>query len=316
MPGLSLSRALPGPAGLMSDLPIIFHWSAPDRDGHRHVARLAGIPVDFPIALPELETRPERRSIAAPMWRETPTAIVQRFSGEGWLHERLRAFRSDFSVDGQSLSFEAGGALHLSADGNEVHVLHMPDAITARNEFLFGPCLLLAMAARGLYALHAAAIAGTAGAVLLVGVSGAGKSTLARLAPSYGLRRLADDVVPVSSGHAGFAARPRFPQLKLSPPLCCDDQVLPIAGLVWVEPVSEGIALLPRTPAEANRLLLRDTVAARLFGPERLAAHLNFAAALAAGASCWVLQVPRVAPSLIGGVAQQAYALLTREGLL
>lgn len=69
---------------------------------------------------------------------------------------------------------------------------------------------------RGLLSLHAGAVAGKRGAVLIAGNSGAGKSTLLATLAARGHRVLADDVVGVDVREGGrIEVAATYPQLRL-----------------------------------------------------------------------------------------------------
>ncbi|MEO9212204.1 MAG: hypothetical protein ABI242_03530, partial [Caulobacteraceae bacterium] len=70
---------------------------------------------------------------------------------------------------------------------------------------------------RGLLALHAAALAGSGGAVAFVGGSGAGKSTLAALVDGRGGVVLCDDLCVIGFDAAGPVTWPGVARIKLWP---------------------------------------------------------------------------------------------------
>jgi len=83
--------------------------------------------------------------------------------------------------------------------------------------YLLGPVLGLVLRLRGVTSLHASAVAVGDCAMVLVGPASAGKSTTAAGLARTGCAVLADDVVPLDEGHAGFLARPAYPHLRLWP---------------------------------------------------------------------------------------------------
>jgi len=158
-------------------------------------------------------------------------------------------------------------------------------------EALVGTALILALALRGVWCLHASAVAVDGQAVALLGESGYGKSTLAAYLasdPDLPWRRAGDDVLPVAMTQAGLVALPHFPQLKLAPdaqPAAGLPQSLPLQAVyVLAGPAqgSGGVAVEPLGTAEASLALVRHTVAARLFDRELLAQHLGFCAGASA----------------------------------
>jgi hypothetical protein len=163
-------------------------------------------------------------------------------------------------------------------------------------EVVLGPPLLLALALRSRFVLHASASRRPDGAaVVFLGDSGAGKSTLAAYldAPaSPGWRRLSDDLTPVRVGPDRGIVEPRFPQLALPAPAEPPVAAPPLAALYLLaaEPAvgseSDGVPprveIEPLAPRRAAEAILAHTVAARLFDAPLLAAGLDWAAAVSA----------------------------------
>lgn len=163
-------------------------------------------------------------------------------------------------------------------------------------EIALGPALVLTLALRSRFCLHASAAAHGDRIVAFCGLSGSGKSTLAaQLQRQAGLawRRVADDILPVWSRTDGPTALPHFPQLKLSvdaqsglswPPL------MPLAA-VYILPDEADSRHLPSakvspairdlTAKEAMLDLVRHTVASRLFDARLAASHMAACTSLA-----------------------------------
>jgi hypothetical protein len=122
--------------------------------------------------------------------------------------------------------------------------------------------------------------------VAFVGESGAGKSTLAaaldRL-PAGRCERVADDIVPLVLREDAVAAEPHYPQLKLAPeeqyPVTKRES-LTLAALYALHCGERGAPAHPRSetlgPADSLAAVAGQTVAARLFDPPLLDAHLTF----------------------------------------
>lgn len=169
-------------------------------------------------------------------------------------------------------------------------------------EALLGPVLILALALRGVFTLHASAVALPGGAVLFLGATGSGKSTLARAFEDRGWRRLADDILPIVPGIRPRADH-RFPQLKLP----ADSQIatatsLPVAlaHVYVVEPAPAGgtAASTALPPAQALAGVAAQTVAARLFEPALLDAHLGFCRSVADDVAVHRLTYPHAPASV------------------
>lgn len=177
-------------------------------------------------------------------------------------------------------------------------------------EAVLGPGLVLALAARGRWCLHAGAIAlgSDPRAHVFLGESGAGKSTLAgHLSRSLGERhlatRLADDVLPIEptdeSGTHGARAWPTFPQLKLPPDeqpvVALGRDPVPLGAIYRLKPVEPDAepAIAELSSSDATLALVRHTVAGRLFDAKTLRRHLDEASTLAAQIPVRELRVPR-----------------------
>lgn len=157
----------------------------------------------------------------------------------------FRSEEADFWIDAQ------GNNAELTRCKGDPHV------------WLFGPLLILALARRGIFCLHASAVQLPIGAIVLLGASGAGKSTFARAMASA---RLCDDISPLSFVDHQLLLLPQFPQLKLERP----DTVPESAKLVALLYLQAAIAMQPEcisamTAGELHHQLLAHTVASRLF---------------------------------------------------
>jgi hypothetical protein len=167
-----------------------------------------GLGIHSALELPELtpaSTRPDvvvrPGHVAQPPSDPTP--------GDG----PLRA-----SADEASLHWPDVGAFHLR-QGREITFDPRPGVATGLLRlYLLGPVLGLLLHQRGLFVLHASAVALDNGVVAFLGHSGRGKSTTAAMLHVRGGAVLADDAVAVDlEAPGGPAALPGFPQLKLLP---------------------------------------------------------------------------------------------------
>lgn len=307
--------------------PIQFHPPFSSKlDQAETVLSIAGIECRFGAGLLDFAQPPQQagrqpitpttldREVADPFGEPQAAAAeaIPSYVGEGWLGDRLRAFRVYSDGSGRRVEFGPGMVFRLSDDGSRIDCQRVPAEAKLRTEWLLGPALLLALATRAVYALHASAISNRAGAVLLLGRSGSGKSTLARVAAACGWLALADDVVPLSDHSGTLRVRPRFPQLKWAEPLATADCELPLAALVFVERGAASLSLTPLSAGIATRSLVRDTVAARLFAPDELAAHLAFCARLAEAGPCLRLDLPEVTADRVDAKARAALELIAR----
>lgn len=211
-----------------------------------------------------------------------PPRRVEVFVGGG-----LRTIGLHDGPAAQHLDLGSWGRLAVAADGSLVDARELAAGLAPAllEEVVLGPGLVLALAAHGVWCLHGSAIGADGGAVVFLGESGRGKSTLAARLHEDGFRRLADDVTPVELTADGGEALPAFPQLKLpaaAQPGAAALPRLPLRALYLLATVAGGEPeIAAATPSEAAAELLRHTVAARLFPPPLLRAHLDAVAELA-----------------------------------
>ena len=198
--------------------------------------------------------------------------------GEAELEQIRYPFRAAHGPQGSSFEFPRVARLSVANDGSFAH-LSQVSADPAL--WLFGPALILALARRGVFCLHASAVADSSGAVLYVAASGAGKSTIARYASLLGARRLCDDITPLRWTADGVQVLPQFPQFKLAVQEIELPQAVPLRRICWLDrSVTTGLTALPTHVV--GRKILQHTVGAKLFSPTDLGHHLQFAGALAA----------------------------------
>jgi hypothetical protein len=259
-----------------------------------YASRVGGHDVLCDVAIPHLAVgsaqTPAGSPPAAVKTEGGPVATCgEVFRGPAWLCGSTREVICGISEDGYELSVGGVGEFRVAPDGSAAVLLsdvRDPTDPTVA-EAALGPVLVLALALRGTFCLHASAVASEQGAMLVLGESGAGKSTLAAHLTSAGgtLASLTDDVTPFVASAAGVEVRPHFPQLKLSgdrQPACHAPAQLPLRAAYVLEPPEDGeetVSVERLDQPHAAAALLRHTVAVRLFGRELLASYL---AALAA----------------------------------
>ncbi len=159
-------------------------------------------------------------------------------------------------------------------------------------ELALGPPLLLLLAARSVWALHASAVLVAGHLFAFLGESGRGKSTLAALALDH-WERVADDLLPFEIEQGRLLAHLDYPQLKLDPQRRLGAPA-PIEALIAL--AGPGSAPEPRLirlrPAETARLVLGQTMASRRYDPPMLAAHLDACISVAGAVPAYRLELP------------------------
>jgi hypothetical protein len=213
------------------------------------------------------------------------------FRGVAWLGSAERLVTCWSGPAGYRLQVEAIGEFTVGPQGESVGWRRQENNHhQAFFETLLGPPLILSLALRGTWCLHASAVARHGRAIAFMGDSGRGKSTLAAFLADEidgGWQRIADDILPITAGPAGVTASPHFPQLKLplkarpSPDLPAQ---IPLAAIYLLERPSPeddnqaAVRIEPLNRYRATLALIGHTVAARLFDKSLLACHTHFCA--------------------------------------
>lgn len=222
-------------------------------------------------------------------------------STTGLIGGRPRRVEAVYDAGCCTLGVEGLGPFHIDQRRIRLPGANPGPPSQALIETLTGPVLLLALAERGRFALHAgAALIAGAGLWVFLGDSGAGKSTLAGYASRVpGCRPVADDLLPFCWEAGRPWALPWYPQLKLglqgqygggSLP-----ERLPVAGIAVLEPVASGaeVRALPLSGLGSISALTRQSVPARLYAPPMLARHFQELARVAGALPLYRLEVPR-----------------------
>jgi hypothetical protein len=215
---------------------------------------------------------------------------------------------------------EAEGArAWVAADGSSADLQLAETSAVDANHWLFGPLLILALARRGVYCLHASSFLRDGCAHVIVGDSGAGKSSLARVLHQANLaKRLTDDISPIAIDSGRLLLLPHFPQLKLSEQITDVAQQYPLQSLSALMASKAGdyqtTHMLSRS--QLHFRLMRHTVASRLFTKRDLQAWWAFAdsAQQALASSSHNVQMrARHAPLDVSAAMLELYASLRFE---
>jgi hypothetical protein len=286
----------------------------------QHVVSNRPIPGFEAFSVGELETTHD--PVAIPADEDAGAAFVC-FDGATTLGGRGVYIRVASGDCGFRITVEGLQSFFLTRDSSQLFCGE-PDA--GQGELflnaLVGPALLVALALRGTFCLHASAVRMGRAAVVFCGESGAGKSTIARelaLATDAGFCLLGDDAVPVTTGLGSVDVLARYPQLKLPPneqPWASSPERLPLASVYLLEPAASATSSVRSKacgPVAAVSTLVAHTVAARLFDRELLASHLEFCARAAESVPVRILSFPRrlsVIPEVAEGLRQDLAAVL------
>ena len=165
-------------------------------------------------------------------------------------------------------------------------------------EVILGPALVLALALRGVWSLHASAAMYKGNVIAFLGESGQGKSTLVKyLSESPGWTLIADDMLPVVLNGNDVTALPCFPQLKLpvhAQPAAGLPEQLPLKYICVLSradpdqtPVLTGISTSSTVHA-----LLSHIAGTRMFNKDLLTKHLKFSSRAAPSLTAYRLVNP------------------------
>jgi hypothetical protein len=167
-----------------------------------------GLGIHSDLELPELTRGP------AP-----PDIVVRRGSIPGQPGGRASSHTLLHTADDEASLYWPDVGTFVLRHGKEITFDPPSDASSGLIRlYLLGPVLGLLLHQRGLFVLHASAVALEAGVVAFLGHSGRGKSTTAAMLHARGGAVVADDAVALDlAAPGGPAALPGFPQLKLWP---------------------------------------------------------------------------------------------------
>lgn len=230
----------------------------------------------------------------------------QVFDGMGLIGDGLRRVVCQVSAAGCWLAVEGLATYWISPDGRRVVEVEVDAAAgnDSRAVAALGAPLILALARRGTFCIHASVVMCGRHLVAFIGESGAGKSTLAHYLDQSGgpgWRRVIDDTLPLAPpGGEQVLALPHFPQLKLpdemQPPRIVADRVR--LSAVYILEEAGDVTNAPVTRSEAALALAAHTVGVRLFGRALLAEHLAVCGELAGRLPVRRLSYPRVMAAL------------------
>lgn len=254
--------------------------------------RLAGQKFHFPGRLPEAAPFEISNPVEGTAEQAVPFVAQALLDNkliartEGWVANAQRGVEVWSNPAGLLVKVAGSSDFSISPDGKEIRCANQEQDNVELNEtdrqILLGPVLVLALALRKTWSLHASAAIFNDTLVLFLGESGLGKSTLAAyLANQAGWRLAADDILPVSMGAEGVLAWPRFPQLKLpmqaQPGPDLPEQLSISQVCVLSEAGTEDLPALQRlSTTQTVQVYLGHTAGTRLFDPDLLSEHLAF----------------------------------------
>lgn len=187
----------------------------------------------------------------------------------------------------------------LDLENQVIQSLSTDDFNTPFNtELLLGPALIMLLAKRGIFCLHAGAAMSANGLIMFIGESGVGKSTMAKTNGDDWVR-VCDDVLPLKLyPDNSLVALPGFAQLKLADSEQHDldkYQEIPVQAICRITKPKDaeraGVRKKHKTSAVLE--LVRHTVASKMFNSELLEQHMEFCRTVANTNDVYELSYPR-----------------------
>ena len=144
----------------------------------------------------------------------------ERIRAQGWLLDRQLTLAAVFFANGCRIEIPEIADFQVFKDINQIISSGVPDEADLFIESLLGPPLIVSLAFRDVWCLHASAVAHNGKCAVFLGDSGAGKSTLAAfMAEQAGCSLVSDDILPVKMTDGKLVGFNDFPQLKLTQPI-------------------------------------------------------------------------------------------------
>lgn len=253
--------------------------------------RPAGQDLYFPCPVTELEPFTADRFVPSLVPGNesdpppVPPPLALSCKTVGWVGGENRRVEVWSAPPGAILKVEGGNDFYIPADGRAIICKpdNQPDLLSQLDhEILLGPALVLALALRGVWSLHASAALFREKVIVFLGESGQGKSTLAAyLSNNPGWRLVADDILPVEMDSGGVNVLPHFPQLKLpvdAQPAIDLPERLPLTKICLLTHAESDKMpeLQTLSSAQAVQSLLSHIAGTRMFDAPLLAKHLEF----------------------------------------
>jgi hypothetical protein len=252
----------------------------------------------FNISCANCETVIEAASFIGLSSRKNGSGIPDR-QATGWVGGTEHLVELYDTIEGRLMQFEGGNGFLVTPNGETIVKIGAQEELTPFDcEVIAGPALVLALALRSVWSLHASAAMYKENLIAFLGESGQGKSTLTAYLSQHAVWRLvADDILPVTGELFSLLTWPRFPQLKLpvdSQPGPHLPEQLPLGIICFLSPTyKDAIPALQLLPvSEAVKVLLAHTAGTRLFAPEMLTKHLEFCARSAEQVPVYQLTYP------------------------
>lgn len=285
-----------------------------DCPGEPHRYHVCGMALRCDVSLPALSpfagAGPDPESL--PLSRPGPllaSRAPRSLETSGFIGGCERRVAIRIGPDGTELDIGGAARYSLSPDGSVITLARLANR-SVLEECTLGAPLILSLAVRDCWLLHAAAVTLRDCAVVIAGKSGSGKSTLAaRLDSEPACRRVADDLVGLRPDAGALQVVPDYPQLKLPASAQSLSPPVRLACIYMLRPAAPGESFGTRRVEGARKpmMVAAHSVAARLFTPGLLRRHLAFCRR-AAAVECIEITYPHTERGL-----EKAAALVTES---
>jgi len=269
--------------------------------------RAFGLTIQSEFAIPGLREGGSAPGGERPLAMELrpPAALDDRLLGERvceWRDGDRITLGIDHTDDGYRFLVAGVGQFELSEDGRQVSCRPVPAAGWEWRRYLIGQVLPFAALLQGLEVFHASAVEIDGRAVAVSGPSGLGKSTLALELYLGGAGFITDDVLALEQRDGGVLAHPGVAMtkvrrqtaaglLEIRRPMRPVRAPLPLDAFCLLQPSQDGELHLTDALPD-SRQLLGSTFNLVVADAQRLSAHMDVCAALAAQARILHAAVP------------------------
>ena len=244
------------------------------------------IPIDNLSPFLEKKTKGKYSSKNPPLNNQDDYVLI--YKGPGAIGDSVREISFYKSKNSYKLIIQDVGKFLINKNSEDIEIYLLESEISLKDkliiESLLGPVIIFCLALYGISCFHASAVEYKNQAILFLGKSGSGKSTLADylVKNSDGkIKRIADDIVPITFIDNLLFALPRFPQLKLpnkqqyhlSKPSKVNISAI---YLLKKDNRKKSVDTHDFEPYQRILSLISNTVASRLFDKELNQQHLEF----------------------------------------
>ena len=224
-----------------------------------------------------------------------PENAVLEYEGQARFENRMQNVECWVQGKVRQINVDGKPVCRVSIKDRHIHLLNDNSFDEQLNlEVVTGPALIILMARRKTYCMHAGAVSTPYGNIAFIAESGLGKSTLsAHESPQW--RQLSDDILPIRlRNRKAFLSD--YPQLKLrnahvEEPVRSELELNLIVRLSADQPQQPEFRRMSNT--EAMLEIVRHTVAAKLFDQKQMTQHTSYAKRLCLDVPIVELSYPR-----------------------